>query len=847
MRSLSAKSAAIADALRQDFKSAFRSLRRAPGVAIACIVTIALGVGANGAMFALVDRLFVRAPAGVREPEAIRRLYLRTSFSIGEVTTIEDRFTVPAFAVLDSGLAPRIQLAGYTRPDTMPLYIGSERSVVHGSYVTQRFMSVLGARPALGRFFARDEEVMGAPVYVAVLSHSLWRRAFGGDASILGKTVEINRQRTTIIGVAQSDFAGPNLVGTDVWMPLPTLPAPSNGFWYKSFHARSTLNILGRVRAGVPDEWLKTAATTLVRRTTMGNTNVVRDTGAFVLPGPLLESLAPSITPTPKVAISIRLVGVTVIVLLIACANVANLLLARALGRRREIAVRLALGISRRRLVAQLLTEGLLLSLAAATAALLVSFWAGGALRAVVTPEINWTEPVLDGRIISFIVLIALGAGALSALASALQGSRPELSSTLRGGAREGATGVTRSRLRRTLLAVQLALCVLLLHGAGLFVRSLWKIQELDLGFDSDRVVYASAAFVMADGNYLDYGSDPATAQRLAAGLERTSTRLNGMTDVDGVALTTGGPFLGYSMTRLFFADSRPVPRLENRDPVWIASTASYAAVTGLRILRGRFFTDADRSGPRVAVVNETAARAYWPRENPLGKCLTFFSPKEPCATVIGVVDNARLSELIEPPTAQILTPLGYSFSGRTWSPRFVAVRAQPGHVDNVAALVRRDLSEAFPERSVPWVFTVSDRLGPQIRPWRTGFLLFSAFGLLALIVAAFGTYSLISYAVSQRAQEMSVRIALGARAADLRRLVLGEGIRMAAVGIGAGVIGSLASAGLLQSLLYETAARDPVVTISVVALLTVVTIAASLFPSERAARADPVMALRAE
>lgn len=847
MRAISAVSAAVADALRQDVKFAFRSLRRSPGVAIACVVTIALGVGANGAMFALVDRLFVRAPAGIRQPEDIRRLYLRTSFSVGEVTTIEDRFTVPAFALLDSSLKPRVQLAASTPPDTMPLRMGNATSVVHGAYVTGTFMSVLGVRPALGRFFAADEEVLGVPVYVAVVSHSLWQRAFGGDANVLGKTVEINRQRTTIIGVAQSDFAGPDLGGTDVWMPLPTFPAPSDGSWYKNIGARATLNVLGRVAADVPNEWLETAATTIVRRATMGNTNVVRDTGAVVLPGPLLESLAPSITPTPQVAISIRLVGVTLIVLLIACANVANLLLARALGRRREIAVRLALGISRRRLVAQLLTEGLLLSIAAAAAALLVSFWAGGALRTLVTPDIDWTEPVLDSRIVGFVVVVSLGAGVLSALAAALQGSRPELSSALRGGAREGSAGVTRSRLRRTLLAAQISLCVLLLHGAGLFVRSIWKIRGLDLGFDSDRVVYASTAFVMPDGNYLDYGYEPATAQRLGAGLERVAARLSSVNDVQGVALTTGGPFLGYSMARLFFADGRPVPRLENRDPAWIASTASYAAVTGLRILRGRFFTDADRSGPRVAVVNQTAAHAYWPGENPLGQCLTFFIPTEPCATVIGVVENARLSELVEPSTAQILTPLGFSFSGRTWSPHFLAVRAQPGRRARVAALVRRELRRAFPERSVPWVFTGADRLAPQLRPWRTGSLLFSAFGVLALLVAAFGTYSVISYAVSQRAQEMSVRIALGARAADLHRLVLGEGIRVAAVGIGAGLIGSLLGAGLLQSMLYDTNARDPIVTISVVALLTVVTIATSLFPAERAARADPVMALRAD
>jgi predicted permease len=842
-----ATAAQLLDASRQDLRFAVRTLRRAPGMAIACIVTIALGVGANGAMFSLVDRLFVRPPPGIRDASTVRRLYLRTSWSIGDVTRIEDRFTVPAFSVLDSGLTPRVRLAGYTPPDTMPLRVGSAISTAHGSYVTSAFMGVLGVRPSFGRFFAPDEEVMGAPVYVAVLSHSLWERAFAGDLNVLGRTVEINRQRTTIVGVAERDFTGPDLSGTDVWMPLPTMPAPSDGLWYKSFRAAARLRLVGRVAPEVHNEWIEAAATTVVRRAMMGTTNVVRDTGAVVLPGPILESLAPSVTPAPEVAISVRLVGVTLIVLLIACANVANLLLTRAIGRRREIAVRLALGVSRSRLVAQFLTEGLLLSFVAAAVALLVSFWAGTALRAIVTPDVSWSDPVLDGRVILFTVLVSLLTGLLAGLVPALQASRPELTSALRGGAREGSTTASRSRLRRTLLAAQVALCVLLLQGAGLFVRSLSKIRGLDLGFDTDRLVYGSEAFVMPDGNYLDFGREPATQQRLSSGLTEAAARLAGVPDIESVALTTGGPMLGYTMAPLFFPNGSAVPRLDQRDPAWIAATPNYLSTTGLTLVRGRFFTDADRNGPRVVVVNETAARAYWPNRDPLGMCVVFFRPTEPCATVIGVVRDGRLAELLEPATAQLFTPLGFAYGGKTWSVRFLVVRARSPRTDQIAAVVRRELQRAFPERAVPWVFTASGRLAPQLRPWRTGLLLFSAFGALALLVATFGTYSVISYAVSQRAQEMSVRVALGAQASHLLRLVLGEGVRAAAIGIAVGLVASLFAAGLLQSLLYETNARDPVVTVSVLTVLVITSLAASLLPAERAAHADPVLALRAE
>jgi hypothetical protein len=359
--------------------------------------------------------------------------------------------------------------------------------------------------------------------------------------------------------------------------------------------------------------------------------------------------------------------------------------------------------------------------------------------------------------------------------------------------------------------------------------------------------VYASAAFVMPDGNYLDYAYEPATQQRLSLGLGQAAAGLSQVPDVESVALTTGGPMLGFAMTPLFFQNGSPVPLLEQRDPAWIAVTPNYLATTGLRLVRGRFITNADVGGAAVVVVNETAARAYWPDRDPLGQCLIFMRLSEPCATVVGIVRKARLSDIIEPSTAQLLTPLGASHMGRTWSARYLIVRTRPNRADHVAELVRHQLQQIFADRGVPWVFTASDRLAPQLRPWRTGLALFSAFGVLALLVAGFGTYSVISYAVTQRSHELSVRAALGARASDLLGLVLREAIQVAATGICFGLVAALLAAGVLQSLLYETQARDPLVTASVVTLLMLVAIAASLLPAARAAQADPVVVLRAE
>ena len=837
-----------ASSWRSDVTLAARSLRRSSGATAACIVTIALGVGANGAMFSMIDRLFLRPPPGVRDPSGLRRLYLRTTFSVGQVAEIHDRFTYPAFAALDTGLITRIRLAAYTPPDTMPLQFGGAIRTVHGSYVTTSYLRTLGVSPALGRSFIPEEGVLGAPAYVAILNYKLWQQTFSGDSSILGRIVYVNRQPTTIIGVAPPDFAGADLSATDIWMPLPSLPAPNSGSWYTGSRAQAALRILGRIAPGTPNDLLANVATTVVRRTTMGRTNVVRDTGAVMLVGPILESLGPSIVPSPDVAITLRLVGVTIIVLLIACANVANLLLARGIGRRREMAVRLALGASPRRLIAQLLTEGMLLALVAGVVALAVSVWAGAALRAIVTPDTYSMEPVLDPRVGAVTVLIALGTGFVAGLIPAVTTSRPALAAALRGGGREGAFGRARSLPGGILLIVQVALCIMLLNGAGLFIRSLWRIRSLDVGFDAEGVVYATAAFLMPDGNYLDYGSEPATQQRLSMGIREVAARLGNLRGVEAIALTTGGPMLSYAMTSAFYENGTPMQRLDQRDPAWIASTPNYLQATGSRLLRGRFFTDADRNGPPVVVVNEIAARAYWPAQDPLGKCLVLFRPSEPCLSVIGVIHSARLSDLVEPPTAQLFTPLGYAAKGaRIRDAHYLILRTRHDNVERLKSVISAEIPRVFSERVVPLAFTASDRLAAQVRPWRLGVTLFSAFGGLALIVAAFGTYSVIAYGVNRRAHEMSVRGALGASAGALLTLVLRECIQLAAIAIVAGMLASMLVGGVLQSLLYDTSSRDPLVLVSVALIMLVVALAASSIPAARAARADPMLALRVD
>jgi len=840
------------ESLRQDTIFAIRGLRRSPGVAIACIVTIALGVGANGAMFSLADRLFERPPAGVRDPGGLRRLYARTSWTVGEVAEIRSEFPYRVFALLDSNLASHVQLAGYTKPDTMAMADAPNGPpiTVHGTYVTPSYMPVLGIHPALGRFFAPDEQILGSPAHVAVVSDRLWRRAFDADPAVIGRTVNIDRQRTTIIGVAPKSFDGPDLSSTEVWMPFASRPGPNDGRWYTSFFSGPYLRLVGRVMDGTTNEWISSVATTIVRRTSVqtgrgGVTNALRDTSAVMLTGPILESLGPSIKPAPEVGIATRLIGVTIIVLLIACANVASLLLARALGRRREIAVRIALGVSRSRLVAQLLCEGLLLAVVAGVAALLVSLWAGSALRALIMPGTYWAESAIDGRVILFIGVVAIGTGILAGLVPAVQASQPELTEALKSGTRDGGTGAGGSRLRQLLLVAQVAMSVLLLYGAGLFVHSLVRLRTIDLGFDAQQVVYGEVYFLDPTGSRIDL--EASRTPRIAQGLMETAQRLNGAPGVERVALGTGGPMGSNAMIGVYRPDGDLAPRLDKRDPVWNATTPNYLEATGSHLARGRFFTDADGNGAPVAVVNEIAARTYWPGQDALGQCLRLLAKTAPCSTVIGVVRDSHVDDVIEQPVLQIITPFGYDSLTRPRGARTLIVRARPGRTAAVETLVRRELAREFPTLTVAFVKSVPETMSDQMRPWRVGLFLFGGFGVLAVIVAALGTYSVLSYSVTQRLHEIGVRIALGARAPDVLRLVIGQGLRLSVIGVAIGLVISLAASRVMQSLLYDTSPREPMVAVGVAALLTAIAAVASAVPARRAARVDPVEVLRAE
>jgi predicted permease len=521
-------------------------------------------------------------------------------------------------------------------------------------------------------------------------------------------------------------------------------------------------------------------------------------------------------------------------VLLIACANVTNLLLVRATRRRREIALRRALGVSSGRLYGQLLTESLLLSAIGGAVALLFAFWAATALRRLLLPHVQWATTAVEGRTGLFIVAVTIFCGVAAGLAPALQSTSPDLINWLKAGVHEGA--YRRSILRNALLVVQTALSVSLLVGAGLFVRSLDNVRALDLGYDIEHTVFVAPSFTSAP-------PDP----DVTAGLKSAAERLRATPGVDGVALASSSPMGGFAFTRVFLPDRDSLPPLgDEKAPSTVGVSPGYFRTTGVALIAGREFDATDRLGaPGVVIVSRAMARLYWPGRSALGQCLILGERTKPCARVVGVAADVHRMTLIEKPTLQFYRPLDQVDA--FFRPDELILRTTGRDLFGVTREASRVLRQTFSGSMPPRITTMAQSLDAQFRPWRLGAELFTALGILALVVAAIGVYSVVAFAVSQRTREMGIRIALGARSRDVFSLVIGEGARVVAAGVLIGLTVTLAAGRLVASLLFGVTARDPLVLAGSALALLVIGAAASALPSLRAARVDPVAALRAD
>lgn len=809
------------EAVRDVATHAVRSVRRSPALSAAVVVTLALGLGANVTVYGILDRLLLSPPPQLERPEEVRRLMTEQYQGWRDERVAMQALSFPDFTDMTS--APGIAAAIAWQPQRLTLGHGAEAREIDGLVVTGGYFRFRGVQPVLGRFIDEGDDDPAAE-RAAVISYEFWQREYGGSHAVLGTGISFGGDPYSIVGVAPRGLTNLHLTRVDVWLPLRRAMAPS------IVEGRNWHGFAGAVRLADP------AAETAVadaasQRLRQGREEFIAagtyDAAAQALLTPVIESRGPQ--PRLEAAVAPWLAGVSLIVLLIACVNVANLLLARAVRQSRETAVRLALGISRRRLVAQVLAEGVLLGVLGGAAALLLATWSGAAAATLLLPELAWQELGRPAGVLPLSLAAAALTGVLAALAAAVHVVRPAMA----GGLRQAGGGGTRTaaRVRSTLSLVQAALSVILLVGAGLFVRSLEAVRGVDLGMQLEGLTYVETRFVT--------GTTPEERQQVRhAVLER----LAGHPELAGVAAGSTAPMLWSMSNNIRLPGRDTLPRIGSGDHWTYIVTPGYFDLLGIRLLQGRVFDEADvRTGARVAVVNETMSRALWPGGDAVGSCI-LLSGDDDCVFVVGVVQDTRQQHFRQEGTAQYFLPLTAQHDATV-----IMARTRDGDGVRLATLLPGMVAGMDPRIRFVEVTHAPDKLAPQQRAWRLGATLFTAFGILALLVAALGLYAVLAFDVSQRTREIGIRGALGAGRGDVVRLVLRQALTVAGAGILLGVTAAALLAPRMEEMLYGVGPHDAA-TYGVVALtLLGAAVLAGLVPARRAAAVDPAVALRGE
>ena len=819
------------DGLVQDLIVSLRGLKREPLFTVGLIATLGLGVGANATMFGIVDRLMLRGPDHVVDARSLDRLYITANTPTNGTRTISFLGYI-WYTTLRDQAKSFAGVAAYASGQV--LYgTGSGARLINDGRATWDFFPLLGVRAELGRFFDASEDHPPRGEQVVVLSHDFWQAEFGGDRGIIGRTIPLGNAKYTVIGVAPPGFIGVEREAVDLWRPM-SLYAPRPD-WPTTFKAQ-WLQIVTRLKPGVSPAVAGAEATSLLRAAYAGDQTFLKTLDASVRP----LWFSATGRPTQIANVAKWLMGVAIVVLVITCANVANLLVARARRRRREIAVRLALGVGRGGLVRLLLSETVLVSIGGALAALAIAAIGGRVMRATLLSNIAWSSEPLDGRVFAFTLIVAIGVGLLVGLGPALSATRLSLTSSLKTGSGDG--GGRRDVLRTSLSVVQAAFSVVLLIGAALFVQSLLRVRGVDLGFSPDRVLRAEPRIVPLNPQPKDW---KARNDRI---FDDALQQLQRLPWVEHAAVSVGSPY-GYGFSVGVGTPERdslaPVP---GGGPYISAVTADYFATLGIALKQGRAFTAADRAGSApVAIVGETMAKSVWPGMNPIGKCLMIGDrkpggPPPPCSAVIGVVTDVHRESVREPATMQYYIPVGQEtgFGGSV-----LVVRPRIPMPEARVALKRTMAS--MPDFSFTKIQTIQESIDPEYRPWKLGAAMFGVFGLLALVVAGVGLYSVVAYLVTDRTRELGVRLALGATGARVVRDVVGRGVATAALGVFLGVIVAIGLGRFIQPLLFDISAHDPTVFATVAIMVLAIAVFASWGPARRAGRVDPVIALRAD
>ena len=812
----------------QDLRYGARMLLTHPGFTAVSVITLALGIGANTAIFTLLDKVLIR-PLPVDRPAQLVRFASDPSgtsgvYSYPRYTELRDQNDVLA------GLVAFFQ-------GPFSLSDGGQTERVVGQMVSGNYFDVLGARPALGRFFLPEEDRTPGTHPVVVIGHGLWQRRFAADPAVIGQSIGINAYTYTVIGITPSEFSGTTLATvTDVYVPIamqPRIQAGNGGMLTNPNWG--WLRLIGRLKPGVARESAQTAMTALLEHL---------EPSRPAPPGPpgakpkgarkgalLLMDGSRGLTDSVKdLSLPLQLLmGVVGFVLLIACANVANLLLARASARRHEISVRLAIGATPARIVRQLLTEGAILALLAGTCGLLVAYWLTGFLLGF-QQQMDFVPRTLsgsiDGRVLGFTVALSLLTGLVFTLAPARQSSKTDLVAALKYEGRASVGWTRHFNLRDLLVVSQIALSLIVLIGAALFVKSLRALQAIDPGMEPAKVVTASVSLGLNgydQARGLQFVADATERVRALAGVESVS--FANIPAFSSLFWISGAAIDGYE----------PQPN-ERMAFDFNAVAPDYFRTIGTPLVSGREFTPDDRADrPRVVIVNEAAARRYWPGRDPVGRHTSR-------GDVIGVVRNSREKGLTVDPRPAIYLPLLQSYVPELT----LHVRSALDSPSVVAAL-RREIHAIDPTLPLYNLSTLAGQRNGSLYTERMAAALLTIFGALALILAAVGIYGVLSYSVTERTREIGIRVTQGAQPRDLLKLVVGKGMKLTLLGSVVGTAGALALTRLIQGLLFGVGTSDPLTFTASPLVLAIVALGACWIPARRATRLSPLVALRHE
>jgi len=791
-------------------------LLKSPAFTIAAVITLALGIGANTALFSVVNAVLVR-PLPYSDPS--RLVLLRE-----KVELMDQSFSYPNFLDVESRNQSLERVTAFRR-DSFNLIGQGEPERLTGRMVSADFFSTFAVSLFRGRDFTRSDDRQGAEP-VCILSHALWNRRFGGDESIVGQQITLNDRSFTVIGITQPEFQFDG--GADLFAPL--------GLWAERYQERGShpaIWLIGRLKAGITIEQARADLDGVM--VALGEQYPNTNAGRRVHMASLYEDTVQDVRPSLLI-----LLGAVGLVLLIACANVANLLLARAASRQREMAVRIAIGAGRWRLIRQLLTESILLAVVGGFLGVLLALWGTDLLiRAAPDGVPRLAEAGIDGTVLGFTTALSVLTGILFGVVPAWHASHPEISESLKEGER-GSTG-RRAAVRNALVVGEVAMALMLLIASGLLARSFWMLYSMRPGFDPSNVLTMQLSIPVKKGEQ----------QKARIFIDRLEDRIGNLPGVESVAVTNGLPFQGAVETACFvegdtFGDPQSV-----RVAVLYVTSGDYLKTMGIRLLKGRYFDpDKARAGQAEVVVDQVFVERYLPDRDPIGMYLVS-PPGQPNPEIVGVVEHVKHYGLegqvpVEP---QLYRPLA---SVPAEAMEFVAGRLHlviRSSVDrrSLAAAVRTEVMFLDKNQPVFNVMSMEDSIGASIAARRFTLQLLIIFAAVALILASVGIYGVMSYSVSQRRREIGIRMALGARSKDVVRMMVFHGLKLAVAGVLFGVAGAFAVTRLGAALLYGVSATDATTFISVSVALTAVALIASYIPARRAAKVDPMAVLRSE